>query len=209
MAIDQSGEGNFQKDGKSEERIKLYSCKTINVLYPDIDVINVIDIAHALSCQGRFSGHTIEFYSVAQHSVYVSNLVEESLQLTALLHDATEAYLVDMPRPIKRATGMGERYREIEENLYHSIARKFGLIDPIPHQILEADSIMLTTEMRDLMGGVYGVFTEGQKPLDNVKVVPLLSRQAEELFINRYVELTSDRTYDYVNNPCGIPRCIV
>jgi hypothetical protein len=202
MAIDQSDEGNYWKDGRPEARIKLYSGNTINVLFPDIAVIDIVDIAHALSCQGRFSGHTSQFYSVAQHSVNVSTIVKGPLQLTALLHDATEAYLIDMPRPIKRATNMGDRYREIEDNLYHTIAKRFGLLDPIPEEIKTADSVMLTTEMRDLMGGVYGEFTEGQQPLVDFRVKPLPPKNAENLFWNRYWQLTDPAPSTY-----ELPRC--
>jgi len=175
--------------------IKLYTGKIFYVTNPRVNDVDIRDIAHALSNQGRFSGHTSVFYSVAEHSVRASYYVAPELALCALLHDATEAYLVDLPRPIKRETELGKYYSKIESILWDAIAERFGLPDFMPREVKVVDSRMLATEMRDLMGGVYGSWVDGGTPFDE-KVVPLaLPFQAEQLFLDRYYELTDHKMH--------------
>jgi uncharacterized protein len=70
--------------------IRTYTGLYINVFNPKPEMIEIEDIAHALSFQCRFGGHLPKFYSVAQHSLNCSYLVKEpALKLTALLHDAS------------------------------------------------------------------------------------------------------------------------
>lgn len=112
--------------------------------------IDITDIAHALSNQCRFGGHTIEFYSVASHCLLVSKVLPPELKLQGLLHDASEAYLVDVPRPIKYLPDFN-RYREIEAAVQKVIYKKFGCNWPDPDEIHKADNLLLATEARDLM----------------------------------------------------------
>ena len=81
--------------------ISTYTDKKFHYLNPTEEEICIEDIAHALALTCRFGGHCSKFYSVAEHSIRVSNIVPETLRLQALLHDAHEAYLHDVPRPIK------------------------------------------------------------------------------------------------------------
>ena len=83
--------------------IQTFTGRAFYVLDPRPEDVDIEDIAHALSMQCRFAGHCREFYSVAQHSVTASWLVPPEDALWGLLHDAAEAYVVDLPRPIKRA----------------------------------------------------------------------------------------------------------
>src|SRR5574342_1090607 len=83
-------------------------------LSPRLEDINILDICHALSNQTRFTGHTREFYSVAQHSCLVSDLLPEKFKLDGLLHDASEAYLMDLARPVKELEQM-TFFREAED----------------------------------------------------------------------------------------------
>lgn len=121
------------------------------------DDLRLEDIAHALAKQCRFSGHTRTFYSVAEHCVRVSLVLHgqsaEAVELSmwGLLHDASEAYLVDLPRPLKHHSGIGEAYRAAEEIAEQAIAEKFGLPFPIPDEVKAADAVLLATERRDLL----------------------------------------------------------
>src|SRR5690348_18006267 len=105
--------------------IHTFTGRTFCPLDPKPEDIDIQDIAHALSCQCRFTGHSRKFYSVAEHCVRVSLLVSPDLQLAALLHDASEAYLSDVARPIKRLPAMAE-YRRTEEALQRQIYLCFG-----------------------------------------------------------------------------------
>jgi hypothetical protein len=133
--------------------IHTYSGKRAYPLDFKVDQVDIIDIAHALGHQCRFSGHSQWFYSVAQHSYYVSIIVEQlggtlMDQLCGLLHDASEAYLQDMATPIKvQVTG----YREAEEKVMAVICEKFGLPLEFSPLVKRADMIALATEARDLM----------------------------------------------------------
>ena len=94
--------------------------------YNDVqeDSINILDIIHSLSLQCRFNGHIKRFYSVLQHSLLVASLVPEGCRKEALLHDAAEAYIGDIPSPLKRA------YPDLikaEKKIVEVINNKFGL----------------------------------------------------------------------------------
>ena len=125
------------------------SGRAFHILNPRVEDVDIDDIAHALSHQCRFAGHSQSFYSVAQHSVLVSWLVPPEHKLAALLHDSAEAYLADVPTPLKQVM---LQYREIEQRVLRVIGDRFGveLVD-LPRCVHEADRIMLATEQRDVM----------------------------------------------------------
>jgi len=123
--------------------IRTYTGRYVNLLDPDPSTINIIDIAHALSNQCRFAGHIPSFYSVAEHSIAVSNLVDDTHALAALMHDAAEAYLLDIPRPLK---ALLPQYETIETKFLSVIAAVFGFQYPFNPQIIEYDNFMLEYE---------------------------------------------------------------
>jgi len=100
-------------------------------------------IAHALSNICRYGGHSDFFYSVAEHSVLVSKIVPADLALCGLLHDASEAFVGDMPSPLKK---LCPDYRKIEESVQAEVARKFGLPYPFPEEIHRADKEVYLAE---------------------------------------------------------------
>lgn len=132
----------------TKDCIRTVSGIYINVFEPTEDMICIEDIAHALSMQPRFGGHLPSFYSVAQHSASCCALAEKEYRLAALLHDASEAYLLDVPRPIKRRLA---NYMEIEHNLMQVIATKFGFEWPLPEAVKAIDEQMLQLEWDCLM----------------------------------------------------------
>lgn len=115
---------------------------------PDPETVDILDIATALSRICRFTGHTEQPYSVAQHSVYVSYLVPKEYALQGLMHDASEAYLGDVSSPLKQ---MLPEYKAIERRVEMAICARFGLPFPLHPSIKKADLQMLVTEKRDLM----------------------------------------------------------
>ena len=130
--------------------ILTYTGRAFDLAAPRADLISTVDIAHALSMTCRFGGHTRRHYSVAQHSLLVASIVPPEHQLVALLHDATEAYIGDMVRPLKMS-GLMEDYCSIERRLWLAICDHFHLDPELPPCVKEADMIALATERRDLM----------------------------------------------------------
>jgi len=112
------------------------------------DDVRLPDIAHALSMINRYTGHTLLPYSVAQHSVVVSQICPPEYALWGLLHDASEAYLGDVARPLKH---MLPQYRTLEEHVQRQIAKRFGLEWPMPQAIHEADVRALLAEKEWLL----------------------------------------------------------
>ncbi len=135
--------------------IETHTGRSFRPLAPVAADIDVRDIAHALSHQCRFSGHVHVHYSVAEHSVRVSELLERGgfanwIQLWGLLHDASEAYLVDIPSPLK-STPVFALYRDAEKALMLAVCERFGLPLDEPREVAIADAVLVATEARDLM----------------------------------------------------------
>lgn len=174
--------------------IETFTGRRFQPLDPDVSEIDVRDIAHALSQQCRFSGHTIRPYSVAEHSVRVCELVASWgapawVQLWGLLHDASEAYLVDIPSPLK-CTPVFDMYRTAEKRLMDAVCRRFGLPTDEPSLVHKADGVLVATEARDLMpyrGEHWTKLTE--EPLVQT-IKPWHSESAEREFLAAYKELT-------------------
>lgn len=152
---------------------------------------NIVDIAHALSNICRYTGHCKSFYSVAQHSVLVSLVVPKEDALAGLLHDAAEAFVSDMAKPLKMIM---PEYQAMEQKIESALFRKFGLPETLPDSVMKADRILLRTEQRDLMNADNHIwkYTEGEKPLEAV-ITPMLPSHAKRDFLMRYEEITGWR----------------
>lgn len=134
---------------RHDGHIRTVTGQRVNLLNPDPNTIQPFDIAHHLSNLCRFVGGTITFYSVAQHSVLASLLVPEPDALWALLHDASEAYLGDVSRPLKHG-GALEGYKAAERRMMEAVVLRFGLGYDEPASVTQADEVLLATEQRDV-----------------------------------------------------------
>ncbi len=128
--------------------MQTFSGRQLDLIDPQPDMIDLVDIAHGLAHECRFAGQCRRFYSVAQHSILVSQIVPAEHAFEALLHDATEAYIKDIPSPIKRLL---PDYRELEARIDSVIRTRFGLPLHKASDVAHADLILLATERRDLM----------------------------------------------------------
>lgn len=155
---------------------------------PTVDSIRIADIAHALSNICRFGGHTSRFYSVAEHSVLVSQVVPAEHAFVALMHDATEAYVCDVPRPLKKM--LGKVYADLEALAWDAICVKYGMDTDLPPCVKEADNAVLLAEKAALLlpAPLPWSWADGLLPAD-VKVRALQPKQAKAVFLNRFTEL--------------------
>lgn len=183
---------------KTPPSILLRSGEYFDFLDPDPSKIHIHDVAHALARLCRFTGHTSEFYSVAQHSVLASRLVPPEHAMAALLHDAAEAFVGDVAAPLKRLL---PDYAVIERRVEAAISERFGIPFPLPECVKRADLVMLATEARDLLprplsdgghraeGAVNGwAVLQRVEPLRDW-IVPWGPTTARVAFLERYEEL--------------------
>jgi hypothetical protein len=176
------------------------SGKLVDLGRPKLEDIEIDDIAWSLAHMARFNGHLIIQISVAQHSIYVSELVPEPLRLAALLHDAHEAYLGDIVRPVKRYLKEGGvDVDSLEGYWQNQIWKRYGCLPLDKGQeqvILEADDFQLAREIASFAPA--GPFREfGQSALGNLtpaRFTALLPQDVDprrdyEAFKNRFFEL--------------------
>ena len=155
---------------------------------PHIDDVAIEDIAHGLAYQCRFNGQTSAFYSVAQHSLMVMSLVPAKLQFQSLLHDAAEAYLGDMVKPLKH---LFPEFSVIESRVIEIIGQRYAIdLSHLDPAIKRADLIALATEKRDLMPHSTEAWSylEGIDPLPDV-IEPMGPQAAKNAFLNAFATL--------------------
>lgn len=182
--------------------MQTYTGRQFWPLDPRPEEIVIEDIAHALSNQCRFAGHCTTFYSVAEHSVRVSNVVaagapnNADLRLLALLHDAAEAYLVDLPRPVKHTPEFAA-YFGFEADLELAICARFELPMIGADLVKRADEILLSTERRDLMPSDLDWKANGNAPISaeplEMQIRPIAPGAAEMWFLATFNSLQRQR----------------
>lgn len=174
---------------KTIPEILLASGNRFNYLYPEDSVIDIVDIATALSKMCRFTGHCFGHYSVAQHSVLVSHVIPARYALYGLLHDASEAYTGDINKPLKDL--LGEVFGVIEDRIQRVIYNHYGLSATAPREeVHHADMVMLATEKRDLMPHDDGPWImDDYEPLGLRTIQPMERQEAYGYFMKRFWEL--------------------
>lgn len=168
--------------------IQTYTGRAFWPLDPDPEEVDLLDIATALSRICRYNGHCLKFYSVAEHCIHVASLLPDHLKLWGLLHDASEAYICDIPRPIKPHL---TNYYAIEEVIMRAIAERFQLLPTeIPAEVKYADNQMLTTEQLQIMSPPPRLWTHtGVAPLPNF-VLPCYSPdEAYTHFLSTFLDV--------------------
>lgn len=170
--------------------IRTFTDKQFMLLNPTLDSICIEDVAHSLSMICRFGGHVKNFYSVGQHSIFVSDQCPDEFKLEGLLHDATEAYYGDMVRPLKISM---PNYRELEDKLHLLINKKFKLKNNKKSRkiVKHYDNVAMLTEKRDLKFGVKVDTLHYQLPIKKLK--PMSAKKVERLFLDKFEELSNAR----------------
>jgi hypothetical protein len=171
--------------------IQTYTGGMFHILDPQQDEINITDIGHALAMLCRFTGHVRRFYSIAEHSVRGSHLVPAKDALWFLLHDASEAYMNDINRPLKHFTGIGSEYLPVEAAVMRAICQKFRLPEDEPPNVKKIDNAMLFAEKEQLLAPLDWDSKWGAdiKAAD-VKLKCWAPEVAEVEFLHRFYELT-------------------
>ena len=127
-----------------------YNKHLVNILDPDPETIFLEDIVQGLVHTCRWNGQVKHFYSVAQHSLHVCDLVAPELRLQALFHDASEAFMNDLSSPVKQLL---PQYKLLENKLMKAIATRFGFEWPMHHMVKIADADALEIEHLNLRMG--------------------------------------------------------
>lgn len=177
-----------------ETFIQTHSGARVSILDPDPKDIKIEDIAWALAHQCRFAGHCKKFYSVAEHSLLVAGYLYPAVRVEALLHDAAEAYIIDIPSPLK---ALIPKYKVFEHRFESAISIAFHLNELTPDEkrvIKFADRVALATEADDLMRG-----TTDWEILEGVKPQGVIHGhdpyEAYTIFIEKFTDYTEEREH--------------
>lgn len=177
--------------------IQTYTGRQFHVMEPRADEVHHEDIAHALSLLCRFNGHVDRFYSVAEHCLILSHVLPPEAQLWGLLHDAGEAYVGDMSRPLKQHM---QDFIGAEFRVLLRIIEYFGLVPwfmdegshAVREMVHEADTRILLNERAALMSmAQHNWSVDGLEPLD-LGEHPIMGwppRKVERLYLERLQEL--------------------
>lgn len=169
-----------------EPKIMLFSGAELDFRNPSASSFTIDDIAHGLSLLCRYAGQCRDFYSVAEHCLHVSYLVPEHA-FAGLMHDAAEAFVGDITRPLKQ---MLPQYKKIERSVEEVIFSRFNVSWPIPSAVKQADLALLAAEQAHLMppGTDRWASDAGIKPA-SIQIKCLAPRDAEAAFLARFREL--------------------
>jgi len=168
--------------------LQCYSGTRFDLEDPDPSTILIIDIAHSLSNLCRYGGHSDAFYSVAQHSVIVSDIVSPENAFEGLMHDAVEAYVGDMIKPLK---ALFPEYKFYERRLDAAIRNKFHIPLTPSEEVHEADTRLMYLEAKLLFGDMVELWEKSPYPKLDMDIREFLEpRKARELFLARFNSLS-------------------
>ena len=167
-----------------------YTGKTFNLTSPLPNDIDIVDIAHHLSCLNRFTGAAREPYTIAQHSVLVSTLCRKH-QFIGLMHDSHEAYVNDISNPFKRMPQMSG-YREVEDVLQEAVFKKFKIHGTVPSEVKYADRLACIWEGVSFMPeNPLCFWTQNKESVFGYPTLCVWSQStAEKEFLDRFYDLT-------------------
>jgi len=189
----------LQQSDPQPSKVDFFSGLEIDLMAPNAKQVRIDDVAYSLSKQCRFNGNVDDFYSVAQHSVLCSRLVDADAALPCLLHDAHEMINGDVTRPVKAylrkfTAALDELEAQLAAVCYQALVpsghpwwdrtARVHILGQIEH----ADRVALSTEKRDLKADSPDWGYRLPDPL-SVKIEPLNHDQAYQLFMGRYTEL--------------------
>jgi hypothetical protein len=167
--------------GRVGDWIRTFTGRQFWPLDARVDEIDIRDIAHALSMLCRYGGHCVRFYSVAEHCVLMARALPAQFRYAALMHDAAEGYLIDLPRPIKRCM---PEYAKYEAPLLANIFERYR-VPEMPSAVLAADSRILVDEQNQNMNG-WVTGTDGLMPL-GVTLQYWTPEVAEQKFLDAFL----------------------
>ena len=170
--------------------ILLQSGNYFDFMAPEDCTFTIEDIAHGLSNVCRFGGQCSRFYSVAQHSVHVAELLPPEHKLAGLLHDAAEALIGDVPKPLK---DMLPDYRALEKRIEAVVAERFGVSAQLPAAVKDADVQMLATEQNQLMPDREGRSYAGGKHPRTRRLPTLTPWEAKSWFLQDFAAFDDAR----------------
>lgn len=193
--------------------IETYTGRPFWPLAPKASDVSVIDIAHHLAGQPRYSGASSPWYVTAQHCCLLADFVQERggtpldcLQI--LMHDAAEAYLVDIPRPVKQHM---PQFRLWDKAINNAVREWLGLADtPIPEWQDELDSRIIVDERAQVMSDSGLDWGHDLEPL-GVTIEPWANMIAEQQFLMRYATYSKQvyGTHQYLRSAWGLPTSCI
>jgi hypothetical protein len=175
----------------SQSYIETFTGVKFDIVELRPEAVQIEDVAHALANVNRFSGHCRHPYSVGQHSLLGSYLIDDKkLAFRFLNHDDSEAYIGDMSRPMKYFTPVGDAYRKVEAPLQKMIYERFGIYGPDPELIHEVDNMMLYAEKAVLMSDLaFPVKWSKDERAADVTIAEMHWRDVKRLWLRRFYEL--------------------
>lgn len=186
-------------DSKGNDTAKAYiatvSGKRFYLLEPRLEDIDILDIAHGLSLQCRWTGQCKFHYSIAQHSYLCSFVGPDNEAFDRLMHDASEAYIGDMNRPLKHYTAAGAAYMTVESKLQKTIAERFGFSIVEPMSVKLADNYLLYAERDQIVGYKFDEAEDWDRYKDKgeITIEEWTPQQAKKMFLTRFEELYKGR----------------